>query len=152
MFAEERLRQLGMSDPSSRSYKAGDLSDPEQQLRYHLQQLEASQASSGRKPSNMVRAIHSFIIQSVSNPLEKARTAVLLGTKMSIWWAGREWENEIFKPKEWPHLATKCWGFSEILVQDCLWWRSLNLYFYPKRWGMRASWLAVPFLCKFSIL
>ena len=66
MFAEERLRQLGMSDPSSRSYKAGDLSDPEQQLRYHLQQLEASQASSGRKPSNMVRVINSFNIQSVS--------------------------------------------------------------------------------------
>ena len=63
MFAEERLRQLGMSDPSSRSYKAGDLSDPEQQLRYHLQQLEASQASSGRKPSNMVRVINSFNIQ-----------------------------------------------------------------------------------------
>jgi len=55
----ERLRQLGMSDPSSRSYKAGDLSDPEQQLRYHLQQLEASQASSGRKPSNMSYSIAS---------------------------------------------------------------------------------------------
>ena len=98
MCAEERLRQLGMSDPSSRSYKAGDLSDPEQQLRYHLQQLEASQASSGRKPSNMVRAIHSSFSQY---PIlgEKARTAVLLRTKMRIWWAGREWENKIFKLK-----------------------------------------------------